>query len=269
MDVKELWHNLGGQFVDVYRLKLLTDDKGVMHMLNIARLNHEVHLYVVHNIMKPEIIEMTDWGGHGEVQTEMLKGEGDEGEGDGEVHTELGTQVVEGEGDAHEGVEEAKVHVVHDFELEDLGEDDDVEGNEGEDVYEAEIEDEDVDDEEVDVSVQCDTDTSKGSLRQEPSSLVVESSRSTDNVCIHDVRGLSDNEWLSDELISGVDSEDDDGSTKIRFPTFIMPKSLEAYKWEVGTYFAKKKEFTDAIRTYALSNGRSLQFIRMTRKGFL
>ncbi|XP_014497732.1 spore wall protein 2-like [Vigna radiata var. radiata] len=353
MDVKELWYSLRGQSVDPHRLELLTDDRGVMHMLSIARLNDEVHLYVVHNMMEPEIIEMIDLvGGHlddegdvatqveevevvgdGEVQTEMVEGEGEgEGEGDGEVHTEVETEMVEGEGDAHEGdgevhtelgkemvegegdaheddgevhtelgtkmvegegnahegdvefhtevgieivegegdahegdgddgevhqvedgevhhVGEAEVHEVHDFELEDLGEDDDVEDNEGEDVHEAETEDKDVDDEEVDVSeeslidvsVQCDIGTSKENVRQEPSSPVVESSWSTDNVCIHDVRGLSNNEWLLEELISEADSEDDDGSTKIRFPTFSMPKSLEAYKWEVRTYFTEKK----------------------------
>ncbi|WVZ25600.1 hypothetical protein V8G54_004144 [Vigna mungo] len=45
-----------------------------------------------------------------------------------------------------------------------------------------------------------------------------------------------------------------------------MPKSLEACKWEVGTYFAEIKEFTYAIRTYALSNGRSLKFIKNDNK---
>ncbi|WVY95142.1 hypothetical protein V8G54_034230, partial [Vigna mungo] len=150
----------------------------------------------------------------------------------------------------------------------------DVEESEDEDVHEAETEDDDIDDEEVDVSeeslidvnIQCDIGTSKGNVRQEPFSPVTESSQPTDNDCIDDVCGLSDNESLSEELISGPDSEDNDGSTKIRFPTFSMPKSLEAYKWEVGTYFAEKKEFTDAIRTYALSNGRSLKFIKNDKK---
>jgi len=39
------------------RLELLTDDKGVMHMVNLVRLNCVVHLYVVHKMTKPEIIE--------------------------------------------------------------------------------------------------------------------------------------------------------------------------------------------------------------------
>ncbi|WVZ25006.1 hypothetical protein V8G54_003550 [Vigna mungo] len=265
-----------------------------MHMLNIARLNDEVHLYVVHNTMEPEIIEMIDWvGGHvqdeGDVATQVEEGEvvGDgemmEGEeiievgtkmGYGDGYTEVGTEMVDAEEDAHGQEEEVEVHEVHDFELEDLGEDEDVDESEGEDVHEAETEDKDVDDEEVDVSeeslidvnIQCDIGASKGNLRQEPSCLIGESSQLTDNDCIDHVRGLSDIEWLSKELISGPNSEDDDGSTKIRFPTFSMPKSLEAYKWEVGTYFSEKKEFTDAIRTYALSNGRSLKFIKNDKK---
>ncbi|KOM40989.1 hypothetical protein LR48_Vigan04g118700 [Vigna angularis] len=241
MDIKELWYGLGGQSVDLDRLELLIDDRGAMHMLNIVRLNDEVHLYVVHNMIEPEIIEMIDWVGDGQLGTEMVEGERDAHEGDGEVHTKVGTEMVEGEGDANEGDEEAEVHDVHDFELEELGENDDVEDNEGDDVHEAETEDEDVDVSEeslIDVSVHCDIRTSKGNVREEASSALLESSRSTDNDCIDDVRGLSDNEWLSEELISGSDSEDNDGSTKIRFPTFSMPKTLEGYKWEVGTYFA-------------------------------
>jgi len=39
------------------RLELLTDDKGVMHMVNLVRLNGVVHLYVVHKMTEPEIIE--------------------------------------------------------------------------------------------------------------------------------------------------------------------------------------------------------------------
>ncbi|WVY98561.1 hypothetical protein V8G54_030712 [Vigna mungo] len=170
---------------------------------------------------------------------------------------------------------EPKVHEVDDFEVEDLGKDDDVEDNEGEDVHEVESGEEDLHDEAVDVSeeslidvtVQCDIETSKGNVREEHFSPLLDSSQSTNNEKnMHDVCGLSDNEWLSEELISGSESEDDDGSSKIRFPTFNMPRSLEAYKWEVGTFFVEKKEFTDAIRTYALSNGRNLIFIKNDKK---
>ncbi|XP_017434428.1 uncharacterized protein LOC108341245 [Vigna angularis] len=84
---------------------------------------------------------------------------------------------------------------------------------------------------------------------------------------MHDVYGLSNTKWVSDELDSGPDSEDDDDSIRrTLFPTFSMPKSLTDYKWEVGTYFTEKKEFTEAIRTYALSNGRNLKFMKNDKK---
>ncbi|KOM41505.1 hypothetical protein LR48_Vigan04g170300 [Vigna angularis] len=327
MDIKELWYGLGGQSVHPDRLEFLTDDRGAMHMLNIARLNDEVHLYVVHNMMEPEIIEMIDWVGgqvddegdvarqveevevevvrDGQLGTEMVEGEGDTHEGDVEVHTEVGTKMVEGEGDAqdgdgldhtavgrkmvegeddaHEGegdgyegdgedhsdagtkrvegegegdgedhsdggtkmvegegkgdgqdhsdahedveihhVEEAEVHDVDDFELEDYGEDDDVEDSEG-DAHQAETEDEDVDRSEgslIDVSVHCDIGTFKGNVGEQASSALLESERSTENEFIDDMCKLSDNEWLSEELFSGSDSEDNHVRTKIRFPAF-------------------------------------------------
>ncbi|XP_047160380.1 uncharacterized protein LOC124830649 [Vigna umbellata] len=84
---------------------------------------------------------------------------------------------------------------------------------------------------------------------------------------MYDVRGLSDTKWVSDELDSGPDSEDDDDSIRrTLFPTFSMPKSLTDYKWEVGTYFTEKKEFTESIGTYALSNGRNLKFMKNDKR---
>jgi len=32
-----------------------------------------------------------------------------------------------------------------------------------------------------------------------------------------------------------------------KFGIFLMPKSMEDYKWEAGTYFPKKEEFVEAI----------------------
>ena len=43
---------------------------------------------------------------------------------------------------------------------------------------------------------------------------------------------------------------------------FSMPKSMEDYKWEVETYFTKKEEFVEAIRTYGVHNGRKLKIFR-------
>jgi len=42
------------------RLVLLVDDKGVMHMATISMINGVVHLYVVHRMTEPEVINMIE-----------------------------------------------------------------------------------------------------------------------------------------------------------------------------------------------------------------
>ncbi|WVY98287.1 hypothetical protein V8G54_030438 [Vigna mungo] len=288
MDIKELWYGLGGKSVHPDRLELLTDDKGAMHMLNIGRLNNEVHLHMVYNMVEPQIIKFIDWvGGEedygvdvevqtegdgqegGEVQVEGVEGgevqvEGGEVEDEVQVEDADGDEVQDGEvqvedvdvdqvqdgeelhevqvevqGNLHHA-QEPEVHEVDDFEVEDLGEDDEEEDSEGEELHE--------------------------------NDRVLDSSESSDNENNMDgVRGLSDNEWLSEELISDVEDsegEEDGGSSKKKttFPTFTMPRNMDCYKWEVGTFFAEKKEFMDGIRTYALSNGRNMKFIKNDKK---
>ncbi|WVZ25425.1 hypothetical protein V8G54_003969 [Vigna mungo] len=302
MDVKELWLN---DEVHLYVVHNTTEPE-IIEMIDWVGGHVEDEGHGATQVEKGEVVgdgdgatQVEEGEGEGiiEVETEMGNGDGDEDahiqedahiEGEGII--EVGTKKVECEEDAHieedakvhqvqdaevhkvqdaevHHVEEVDVHDVLDFELEDIGEDEDEEIHEsdGEEVHEveADTEEEDADDEEVDVSddilidvsIDCDIGANKAN-----------SSRSTSDDGIDDVRGLSDNEWLSEEFISGPDSEDEDGSSKIRFPTFSMPKNLEAYKWEIGTYFAEKNEFTDAIRTYALSNARSLKFIKNDKK---
>ncbi|XP_022642548.1 uncharacterized protein LOC111242617 [Vigna radiata var. radiata] len=129
MDIKELWYGFGGQSVHPHRLELLTDDKGAMHMLNIGRLNEEVHLYVVHNMVEPQIIEFIDWVGGEEgysVDVEVhTEGDGKEGgevqvegvEG-GEVQVEgVEVQVKGGEVEDEVKVEDADVDEVQDGEV--------------------------------------------------------------------------------------------------------------------------------------------------------
>ena len=52
------WYNIEDM------LDILNDDYGAMHMVNIARLNGQVHLFVVHKMCEPEIIEMSEYNGH-------------------------------------------------------------------------------------------------------------------------------------------------------------------------------------------------------------
>ncbi|XP_014492603.1 uncharacterized protein LOC106755020 [Vigna radiata var. radiata] len=46
------------------------------------------------------------------------------------------------------------------------------------------------------------------------------------------------------------------------FATFVLPKSMVDFKWEVGTYFAEKQDILDAIESYALDNGRNIKFVK-------
>jgi len=83
---------------------------------------------------------------------------------------------------------------------------------------------------------------------------------------------LSDDEWVSEELGSdiGEDEEDEGASDEMggygRFQTFVMPKRMREYKWEVGTYFSEKGDFVEAIRSYALKNGRSLKIVKNDKR---
>jgi len=79
-----------------------------------------------------------------------------------------------------------------------------------------------------------------------------------------DVRGLSDNEWIFDEYMSDVVDSDDEGYGNFR--TFTMPKAMTDYKWEVGTYFTEKEELLEAIKCYALENGRNIKFVKNDKR---
>ena len=55
-------------------------------------------------------------------------------------------------------------------------------------------------------------------------------------------RGLSDIDWASESLnsVEYSDCSGDDRDSYGNFGIFSMPKSMEGYKWEVGTYFTEK-----------------------------
>ena len=79
---KELWYSVGGESVLEDRLVLLVDDKKAMHMAIISMINGVIHIYMVHKMTEPEVINMiegvvVDNEGHKEV------------EGDGEIEKEL------------------------------------------------------------------------------------------------------------------------------------------------------------------------------------
>ncbi|XP_052722708.1 protein Ycf2-like [Vigna angularis] len=111
---KELWYCVGGFMLD-NRLEPLCD-KGAMHMINLARLNGEVHLFVVHTVSKPEIMHLLENVPHNigeeEVQPVMHDsgdGECEQGhgecqeEGDGECEQGHGECQEEGDGECEQG----------------------------------------------------------------------------------------------------------------------------------------------------------------------
>ena len=80
-------------------------------------------------------------------------------------------------------------------------------------------------------------------------------------------RGLSDDQWVSDELLSGAESdcelEDNNGDV---FGMFVMPKSMADHKWEVGTDFLDKEHFRNVVRTYAIHSGRNIRFVKNDKR---
>ena len=69
-----------------------------------------------------------------------------------------------------------------------------------------------------------------------------------------------DEEYDSEDLDSGCDTEDEDEGPSVKFPTFKLLDNMRDYHWELGTYFVSKKAFQEAIRTYAVHFGRDLKF---------
>jgi hypothetical protein len=71
---------------------------------------------------------------------------------------------------------------------------------------------------------------------------------------------LSDvKDYNSEELESGGESDESDVD-KNKYPVFKLPSKMCDYEWEVGTYFATKKEFQHAVRTYAVHSTYDIKF---------
>ncbi|WVZ02638.1 hypothetical protein V8G54_023444 [Vigna mungo] len=77
----------------------------------------------------------------------------------------------------------------------------------------------------------------------------------------------TDDNRESEELVSGAESGvEDDEESYGKFVTFTMPKSMVDYKWDLGTYFAQKQDLLDAIKTYAIENGRNIRYVKNDKK---
>ncbi|WVZ04008.1 hypothetical protein V8G54_024814 [Vigna mungo] len=74
---KDLWYSVGCGLVLDDKLEALCDDVGAMHMVNLANLSGQVHLYVVHIVSEPDVIHMIEYNvdeGDEEVALEMHEG---------------------------------------------------------------------------------------------------------------------------------------------------------------------------------------------------
>ena len=73
-------------------------------------------------------------------------------------------------------------------------------------------------------------------------------------------KGLSDVEnYNSEDLESGGDSDESDVE-KNKYLVFKLPGKMFDYEWEVGTYFATKDDFQEAVKTYYVHSGYALKF---------
>ena len=72
-NVKEMWYAVGGGYVLEARLVLLSNDRGECHMVNIATLNGQVHLYVVHKMDETEVVNLLEY--HSSVEDGDVQGD--------------------------------------------------------------------------------------------------------------------------------------------------------------------------------------------------
>jgi len=110
VEENKLWFSVGGVSILDDKLQLLCDDNGVTHMVNIARLNGEVHLFMEHSLSEPKVIEMLEYfSDEPDTQEEggaHVLGEGGEYEGGVAV---LG-DVIELEGECDVEIREEGTH---------------------------------------------------------------------------------------------------------------------------------------------------------------
>ncbi|XP_017408923.1 uncharacterized protein LOC108321619 [Vigna angularis] len=125
----------------------------------------------------------------------------------------------------------------------------------------------------VDVSVECDIDSDvDGNAEVEVQVESIDEIDESDDVSVdngdHDDRGLSDEDWKSEELLSGCDSDEEDNDIEGygRFGTFSMPKIMVDFTWEVGTFFAEKQDILDVVKGYALENRRNIKSVKNDKR---
>ena len=228
VNVKEMWYSVGEGSVLEGRLELLSDDKWACHMVNIAILNGQVHLFVVHMVSEPQIVHLLAYGGNEVAADEEVDVESSEGSSESDEDFDVHSW--------NESKEELYV----------------AEGDDG--LFDVPIGGDDASEDELfEVRIK---EGNVGGVRG------LSSQKPTPKHA--DQRGFSDTEWESETLDS--DTSDEDRDRYGSFSIFCQPKNMEDYNWEVGTYFTEKEHFTDAIRTYRVHSGRKLKIFRNDKR---
>ncbi|WVZ03656.1 hypothetical protein V8G54_024462 [Vigna mungo] len=118
----------------------------------------------------------------------------------------------------------------------------------------------------VDIDVQFDESESCSDLEVEVEPFPPGSDCDMDEQEIDDSSWFND-EWQFEELSSPNNSDEDrEHEGYGHFPTFIQPKNMLDYNWELGTYFANKEDILNAIKSYAVENGKNLKLVKNDKK---
>ncbi|WVZ23366.1 hypothetical protein V8G54_001910 [Vigna mungo] len=151
-------------------------------------------------------------------------------------------EVEDGEGDTLHG-EPYRIEV---GDLDDVQESDDAEKD-------GEMDNED---ELVDIDVQCDVSESCSDLEVEVEPFLPGSDSDMD-----------DDEINYSKLSSPHNGDEDSEQEGYgHFSTFIQPKNMLDFNWEVGTYFVDKEDILDAIKSYAVENRKNLKLVKNDKK---
>ncbi|MED6170524.1 hypothetical protein PIB30_031866 [Stylosanthes scabra] len=261
-NIEALWYKDSALEDFEVDLNLFSNDEDALEMVRIAGLRDHVEMFVVHSIQDdkpfPEVgyidvgpsnAEKEDQNGN--VGTEEVNGNGGNAGGNaGEVQQEDGgrdeVDNVAGGEEQEEGgktsldsVEDSDDEEFIPFDL-DVDSADDIQFTDSEEDYDDDGGFEELNDARVD----------KG--------------KGVANVEFSDGEGYDSEEMEKDYEIGGGNDEQDGDS--VRFPVYKAQKDMKEYGWEVGTVFASREEFKDAVTTFAVQTSRGITFGKIDLK---
>ncbi|KAJ1410438.1 hypothetical protein SESBI_21934 [Sesbania bispinosa] len=65
-------------------------------------------------------------------------------------------------------------------------------------------------------------------------------------------------EYESEELLSGANTNDDDGEARPGYPRFHKEDMCNGFKWKLGMEFGSLREFKDAMLEHSILNGNEV-----------